>query len=269
MERAIRYVRDSFWAGRTFTTLAECNRQAGLWRDQIAHQRRGPGGDDLTVAEAFQQEQLRLLPPAQHPFPTDRLEPVTTRKTIYVRFDLNGCSLPPEAVGRSLTLAASATVVRVRDGAVELARHVRSDDRHRPVLDPAHQDAVVQIKRKRYYATPGGRLEPVVPESRTLLDQAFAQGESAGSPTAQWTKLGNQYGPSALGDAIQEALQRGTPRAWPAAFLLRRQPRPAPQTLDLSRHPHVQDLPVRPVDLHSYDELAQSLPPPGSPDDKD
>ena len=34
MERAIRYVRDSFWAGRQFTTLAECNRQALLWRDQ-------------------------------------------------------------------------------------------------------------------------------------------------------------------------------------------------------------------------------------------
>ena len=29
VERAIRYVRDSFWAGRAFTTLAECNRQEG------------------------------------------------------------------------------------------------------------------------------------------------------------------------------------------------------------------------------------------------
>src|ERR1700688_5013035 len=43
VERAIRYVRDSFWAGRVFTTLAECNRQALLWRDQVAHQRRWPG----------------------------------------------------------------------------------------------------------------------------------------------------------------------------------------------------------------------------------
>src|SRR6266404_7306109 len=76
VERAIRYVRDSFWAGRTFTTLAECNRQALLWRDQVAHQRRWPGGDHLTVAEIFQQERPRLLPPALHPFPTDRIETV-------------------------------------------------------------------------------------------------------------------------------------------------------------------------------------------------
>ncbi|MEB2364303.1 MAG: IS21 family transposase [Bryobacterales bacterium] len=37
VERAIRYVRDSFWAGRVFTTLAECNRQALAWRDEVAH----------------------------------------------------------------------------------------------------------------------------------------------------------------------------------------------------------------------------------------
>ena len=29
------------WAGRTFTTLEELNRQALLWRDQVAHQRLG------------------------------------------------------------------------------------------------------------------------------------------------------------------------------------------------------------------------------------
>ena len=35
-------------------------------------------------------------------------------KTIYVRFDGNDYSIPPEAVGRSLVLAASDTGVRTR-----------------------------------------------------------------------------------------------------------------------------------------------------------
>src|SRR5215471_7121412 len=126
VERAIRYVRDSFWAGRSFVTLAESNRQALVWRDQIAHQRRWPGGDNRTVADAFVEEQARLLPPAQHPFPTDRIEPVRSRKSIYVRFDLNDYSIPPHAVGRQLTLAASDTSVRILDGAIEIARHVRT-----------------------------------------------------------------------------------------------------------------------------------------------
>lgn len=53
VERAIRYIRDSFFAARPFTTLEELNRQAGLWRDETAHGRRWPGDDRKTVAEAL------------------------------------------------------------------------------------------------------------------------------------------------------------------------------------------------------------------------
>lgn len=258
VERAIRYVRDSFWAGRAFSTLAECNRQALLWRDQVAHQRRWPGGDHRTVADAFAEEQPRLLPAALHPFPTDRVETVCSHKTIYVRFDLNDYSIPPEAAGRQLTLLASDTSVRILDGSVEIARHVRSYDRHQPVLDPAHQDAVLKIKRKAFHSTPAGRLEQAAPESKTLLDLAFAQGESAGHQTAQLLKLLDLYGAAALRRAIAEALQRHTPRASSVAFLLRRQPRSTLLALDLSRHPQAQSVDVRPHDLETYDELART-----------
>ncbi len=258
VERAIRYVRDSFWAGRTFTTLAECNRQALLWRDQVAHQRRWPGGDNRTVADIFAEEQPRLLPPPLHAFSTDRIEAVRSCKTIYVRFDLNDYSIPPEAVGRLLTVVASDVTVRILDGSFEIARHVRTYDRRQFVLDPAHQDAVLKIKRKAFHSTPGGRLEQAVPESKTLLDLAFAQGESAGAQTAQLMRLLEQYGAAALRRAIAEALQRNTPRASSVAFLLRRQPRSTPLSLDLSHHPQAQSLDIRPHDLETYDELSRT-----------
>jgi hypothetical protein len=157
VERAIRYVRDSFWAGRAFTTLAECNRQALLWRDQVAHQRPWPGGDHLTVAEAFQQEGPRLLPPALHPFPTDRIETVRSHKTIYVRFDLNDYSIPPQAVGRQLTLVASDTRVRILDGCIEIARHIRTYDRHQFPADETCVDRGHRGRLERYRALAHGR----------------------------------------------------------------------------------------------------------------
>jgi transposase len=257
VERAIRYVRDSFWAGRTFTTLAECNRQAWVWRDQVAHQRRWPADPGRTVAQVFAEEQFRLLPPPLHPFSTDRIEAVRSHKTIYVHFDLNDYSIPPEAVGRPLTLAASDTLVRILDGAVEIARHPRTYDRNQSVLDPAHKEALLKLKRKAFHATPAGRLEQAVPESKTLLDLAFAQGESAGRQTVQLLKLLDQYGPTALRRAIVEALERQTPRASSVAFLLQRKPRPARLALDLSHHPQAQSVEVRPHDLEIYDELAR------------
>jgi transposase len=259
VERAIRYVRESFWAGRPFTTLAECNRQALLWRDQVAHQRRWPGDDSRTVAEVFAEEQPRLLPPPAHPFGTDLVLPVRSAKTIYVRFDLNDYSIPPEAVGRQLMLVASDTLVRILEGAVEIARHHRTYDRHQIVLDPAHLQALMKIKRKAFDSAPTGRLALAVPESKVLIDLAFEHGESAGSQTAQLLKLLDIYGPAALRRAIREALERNTPRASSVAFLLRKQQRslPAPPTVDLSRHPEAQAIHVRPHNLENYDELAR------------
>jgi len=258
VERAIRYVRDSFWAGRTFTTLPECNRQARLWRDEVAHQRRWPGQDGRTVEQVFADEQPRLLSPPLHPFSADRIETVRSHKTIYIRFDLNDYSIPPEAVGRTLTLVASDTTVRILDGTVEFARHPRTYDRQKQVLDPLHQEAVLKAKRKAFHATAAGRLEQVAPETRTLLDLAFAQGESAGSQTAQLMKLLDEHGPAAFRRAIAEALERNTPRACSVAFLLRRQPRLRRVALDLSHHPQAQSVDVRPHDLETYDELART-----------
>jgi transposase len=260
VERAIRYVRESFWAGRSFTTLAECNRQAVVWRDQVAHQRRWPGDDNRTVANAFAEEQPRLLPRPAHPFPTELVVPVRSAKTIYVRFDLNDYSIPPEAVGRQLTLLASDTLVRILEGTVEVGRHHRSYDRHQIVLDPAHLQALTKVKRKAFDATPSGRLAIAVPESKTLIDLAFEHGESAGSQTAQLLKLLDLYGPAAVRRAIGEALERNTPRASSVAFLLRKQQRSSPALLavDLSRHPEAQSIEVRPHNLETYDELART-----------
>jgi transposase len=259
VERAIRYVRDSFWAGRAFTTLAECNRQALVWRDEVAHQRRWPDDSARSVAEAFAEEQSRLLPLPLHSFQADRIEQVRSRKSIYVHFDLNDYSIPPEAVGRPLTLVASDTDVRILDGIAEIARHHRSYDRQQSILDPVHEQALLRTKRKALQQTRAGRLTVAVPESEELLERAFAQGESVASQTSQLLRLLDVYGVAALRRAIREAIERNTPRASSVAFLLRRNHRASPlPALDLSRHPEAQALDVRPHNLETYDELAHS-----------
>ena len=256
VERAIRFVRDSFWAARRFTTLEECNRQALKWRDEVAHQRPWPDNRNRTVAEVFAEERPRLLELPLHEFDTDRAVAVRAAKTIYVRFDGNDYSIPPEAVGRTLTLAASDTEVRILDGAQEIARHRRSYNRQQLVLDPAHQKALLRSKRKARESTRDGRLELAVPESADLLERAFAEGESAAQQSAQLLDLLDRYGAHAMRRAVREALRRNTPRASSVAFLLRQCNLAAPLPLDLSRHPEAQNLEVRPHDLETYDELA-------------
>ena len=100
VERAIQYVRGSFFAARPFTTLEDFNRQALRWRDEVAHRRPWPGDDSKTVEQAFEEEKPYLLPLPANPFNTDLVLSIRSGKTIYVRFDLNDYSIPPTYVGR-------------------------------------------------------------------------------------------------------------------------------------------------------------------------
>ena len=259
VERAIRYVRDSFWAGRTFVTLAECNRQALQWRDQVAHQRPWPGDDSRTVSQVFSEESARLLPHPLHPFSTDLILPVRSPKTIYVRFDLNDYSIPPEAVGRQLTLVASDTLVRILDGSAEIARHHRSYDRHEEILDPSHQQALLKAKRKAFDSTPGGRLAQAVPEEQGPARSGLFAGRIGRQPNRPVAQTVRPVRRRRLAQRHPRSPGRNTPRASSVAFLLRPQQRTTSPRLavDLSRHPEAQSIEVRPRDLETYDELAR------------
>ncbi|HEX4580809.1 MAG TPA: IS21 family transposase [Acidobacteriaceae bacterium] len=257
VERAIRFVRDSFWAARRFTTLEECNRQALQWRDQVAHQRPWPDDRNRSVAAVFADEQARLLPLPLHEFNTERVVAVRAVKSIYVRFDGNDYSIPPQVVGRELTLAATDTGVRILDGVREIARHRRSYNRQEEVLDPEHQQALLETKRRARESTRAGRLEMAVPESAVLLERAFLDGESAARQIAHLLQLLDRYGAQALRRAVSEALEHNTPRAVSVEFLLRQSHRATPLPLDLRRYPQAESVEVRPHDLETYDELAQ------------
>ncbi len=263
VERAIRYIRESFFAARPFTTLEDFNRQALQWRDREAHCRAWPGDDRRKVEEAFTEEKPRLLPLPAHRFDSDLLVPLKPGKTIYVRFDLNDYSIPPEALDRrkNLMLAASESTIRILDGITEIARHRRSYDRGQPILDPAHQEALLKEKHKAKGSTRGSRLSQAVPESEALLDAAFVYGESAGHQTTALVNLLDLYGAKELRAAICEALERKTPRASSVEFILnqrrRLNKRRVPVPVDLSHHPELENLSVTPHNLETYDVLAK------------
>lgn len=263
VERAIRYIRESFFAARPFTTLEDFNRQALQWRDREAHQRAWPNDDRRKVEEAFTEERPRLLPLPAHRFDSDLLVPLKPGKTIYVRFDLNDYSIPPEALDRrkNLMLAASESTIRILDGITEIARHRRSYDRGQQILDPAHQEALLKEKQKAKGSTRGSRLSQAVPESEALLDAAYIHGESAGRQTTLLLNLLDLYGARELRAAICEALERKTPRASSVEFILnqrrRSNKRRVAVPVDLSRHPELENLSVTPHNLETYDDLAK------------
>jgi transposase len=263
VERAIRYVRESFFEGTHYTTLEDLNRRAWTWRDSVAHQRPWPDGAKRTVAEVFAEEKPRLLPLPVHRFVAELVRPVRQLKGIWVPFDLNHYSIPPEVVGRrSLTLVASATVVRILDGQLEIVSHRRSYDREEYIDEAGHEEALLEHKRRARGQTPCGRLSAAVPETQAFLQAAFTKGENAGATTLKLLRLLDDYGAKALQAAVIEALERDTPRISSVAYLLERRRRAAktrpPLPVDLKRRPDLADLVVRPHEAEIYDELSRT-----------
>ena len=258
VERAIQFIRSSFFAARPFTTLEDFNRQAREWRDQIAHRRRWPEDDSRIVEDVFADEQPRLLPLPAHAFESDLLLTASTRKTIYIRFDKNDYSIPPDAVGRQLTLRVSPSTVCILNGSITVAEHRRSWDRHQVIEDPMHRQALLEEKRRAMGSSPSGRLRLAVPESELLLNEAFRRGESIGRSTTKLIELLDDYGAEALRSAIRLALERETPRVSSVTWLLgqrRRLEKSRPHPVDLHRRPDLADLHVQPPNSGIYDEL--------------
>lgn len=123
--RAIRYVRDNFFAGRTVTNVEALNIQAEEWCRGIAADRRCPGQEAITAGEAFAEEAPRLLPLPDHPYPLLEQVAVKAGKTPYIRFGLNDYSIPHTQVRHWLTVLADPAEVRVTDGHQVIARHRR------------------------------------------------------------------------------------------------------------------------------------------------
>ena len=128
VERAIRYVRDAFFAARSFTDLDDLNDQVEAWCNGVAADRRCPDDPARSVGDVFAEEKSRLLALPDNPPPLLEHVAVSVGKTPYVRFDLNDYSVPHSYVRRILTVLADPHEVRIADGADVLARHRRSYD---------------------------------------------------------------------------------------------------------------------------------------------
>jgi transposase len=259
VERAIRYVRENFFAARDFRDLDNLNAQAEAWFLGQAADRPCPEDRTLRVREAFAQEQGRLLALPENPFPTDERLAVSSGKTPYVRFDLNDYSIPPTHVRRPLTVVADPQRVRILDGGEVLAEHPRCYDRDEQVEITAHIDALVEQKRNARQHRETDRLAQAVPASQTLLAQAAERGQRLGAITRELVQLLDRYGAEELQAAIQEALSRGVPHPNAVRLVLERRrearQRPPPVAITLTPQAQQRDVPVKPHRLDTYDQL--------------
>ena len=258
VERAIRYVRDAFFAARAFTDLADLNRQAHDWTSTAAVDRPWVEDRSRTVRQAFDDERGVLVPLPDEPFPShDRLE-VEVGKTPYARFDLNDYSVPHDRVQRTLVVLADLNTIRVADGNDVVATHVRSWDRGQQIEDKAHVERLVEEKRRAREHRGFDRLAKAARSSQAFLRLVAERGGNLGSTTARLLQILDAAGAAELEEALVEALERDTVHIGAVRQIVdrRRSARklPPPVSIPIARGEHA-DLVVTPHALASYDTL--------------
>lgn len=261
VERAIRYVRDAFFAARTFVDLDDLNRQATEWCNGLAAERLCPEDRVRSVREVFAEERSLLLALPDHPYPTDERVVVSVGKTPYARFDRNDYTVPHTHVRRTLTVVADPAQVRILDGARVLACHPRSYSQREQIEDPAHVADLVCEKRRATHHRGLDRLAQAVPNSPALMTAAAARGDHLGAITAGLIRLLDRYGATALQAAIAEALAAGVPHPNAVRLALERHreagQQPPPIAVSLPDHVRSRDIPVRTAGLAAYDQLTE------------
>jgi transposase len=261
VERAIRYIRENFFAARAFGDIDDLNAQALAWCQGLAADRKCPEDPTRSVRDAFAAEKAHLLALPELPFPTDEMVQAQAGKTPYVRFDLNDYSVPHTHVRRMLTVVAGLKSLRVLDATEVIASHARSWDRGRQIEDEAHIRALVQHKRKAREHRGMDRLHHATPSSQQLFAQIAGRGGNLGSVTCGLIRLLDAYGAEALEQAIQEALAQGVPHLAAVRQILDRsrhaRGQPPALGVTLPDDPRVRDVVIRPHRLADYEQLRQ------------
>ncbi len=262
VERAIRYVRDNFFAAREYDSLDDLNSQAYTWCDTQAQDRPCPENREKSVRVVFQEEQQRLITLPENPYLCDETETVRVHKTPYIRFDLNDYSVPHDQVQKTLLVKATLDTVSILDGLNMVARHIRSFDKGAQIESETHIATLAARKKQARLHRGQHRLTHAIDCARDFLNAAAARGYPLRSTTTQLIQLLDDYGASLLNDAMHDALSRGVPhpnavRQSLQRLLDERDQLPASHVVSLDKR--VNSLVIKPHSLNDYEFSNQPL----------
>ncbi len=135
VERAVPYVRDSFWSGRAFRSFDEMVRAALIWSREVAPQRRHRRLG-VTVREVFEtHERPALIPLPERPFALVEWKDAKVHPDCHVAIERVLYSVPWQHVGKTLQAKVSASLVELFEGDTLVKTHVR--DGRRRITDDA------------------------------------------------------------------------------------------------------------------------------------
>jgi transposase len=260
VESSVKYLRHSFFYGRSFASIGDLRRQCALWLAETANARLHATTRERP-ADRLLLEKPRLRPLPKRPFDTDLVLPVIVSKEARVRLDANSYSVPPDLVGKTVHLRADDKTVRVVADGVEVASHTRCWDRRRAIEDPAHIQKLVERRKAAQGPKHKDRIASLAPECRLYLQEIARHKVDLRTEVRRLQRLVDIYGETEVASGMARALAQRTFGARYVRVLID-QSRFArglgePPEPIITGNPTADDIVVEPHDLETYDALFQ------------
>lgn len=209
VESAIKYIRHSFFYGRSFASIADIRQQAARWCAETANARihattRERPSERLII------ERTRLRPLPERPFDCDFVETAIVSKECRVLLDSNTYSVPADLVGKTIELRASDATVRILFNGEEVAAHSRCWERRRAIEKPEHLAKLLERRPGAHLSRSRDRIANLCPEAPLYLREAARTRKSLTAEVEKLTRLLVRYGPTELAGGIAAALKHRT-----------------------------------------------------------
>lgn len=256
VEDGVKYLKSSFWPGRTFKDFLDLQTQAQEWLVTIANPREHRSTRKIPDLVFDNEEKSFLLPPNPYPYDTDEVFSRSVASDFHITYETNCYSVPWTLVGMQITIRVNDSEIKIFYNEKFITKHERSYLKYKTFTKLEHKSGL--LERKPGASHHSWQIQAIKSMGSPMEKYIGHLGSSNRSLRYETTKilaLATIYGESKVKDAVERLLQSGIIGSDNIELMLKSsventdELKPAPltfQTEKLNRIPST-------VDLRSYD----------------
>jgi transposase len=262
VEAKVRYIKHNALAGRSdeLNSWEDYRRLSRVWRDEVANVRIHQTTRERPV-DRFEKERVHLRPWPTLEYDTDEVVPSIVSSHARVEFDGNSYSVPPQVVGKTVTLRANADSVRMIHNGEEIARHQRCYDRRQIVRQVEHQLQALRMRHELRGNDIEAAFDALGDSARKFHLELRRQPLRTSRHLRQLLNLVRLYGRRDVLHAIDQALEFRTFDAAYVEMLVfqerRRRELPSPTQVRPKRAELLQETDLEEPDPAAYDRFCE------------
>jgi hypothetical protein len=206
----VKFVRSSFWAGRSFKDFEDLCGKAVGWRDDFANRREHRSTRKVPALHFESVEKPLLRPMNPHPYDTSEVISRVVPPNFLITYESNRYSVPWTLVGLTLTIKVSDQCLDFYYQERQVAWHTRSYDKHQIFENRAHFKEL--LERKPGVTKESWQIQAVKnigPAMGEYLQLIRAGHRSMRNEVSKILALATIYGESAVNTACQALLAGG------------------------------------------------------------